>query len=88
MLARHLSDERLRGPRAFDVSSKLRWYPIVTTLQVGLDTTISLKAPGFGHYYVAEDYIDAWVELLDPPNWTPDRSVELKEIFKRRAPAF
>ena len=78
----------LKQPRAFDVSPDLRWYPIVTMLQVGLDTTISLKSPGFGHYYVAEDYIDAWVELLDPPDWTPERSAQLKQIFERRGPAF
>ena len=78
----------LKQPRAFDVSPDLRWYPIVTMLQVGLDTTISLKSPGFGHYYVAEDYIDAWAELLDPPDWTPERSAQLKQIFERRGPAF
>lgn len=80
--------EWLKEPRAFDVSPDLRWYPIVTMLQVGLDTTISLKAPGYGHYYVAEDYIDAWAELLQPPNWTSERSAELKQIFKHREPSF
>jgi uncharacterized membrane protein len=80
--------EWLKEPRAFDVSPDLRWYPIVTMLQVGLDTTISLKAPGYGHYYVAEDYIEAWVELFQPANWTAERSEELKEIFRRREPAF
>jgi uncharacterized membrane protein len=80
--------EWLNEPRAFDVSPDLRWYPIVTMLQVGLDTTISLDAPGYGHYYVAEDYIDAWAELLQPPDWTAERSAELKEIFRRRGPSF
>lgn len=80
--------EWLNEPRAFDVSPDLRWYPIVTMLQVGLDTTISLDAPGYGHYYVAEDYIDAWAELLQPPDWTTERSSELKEIFIRRGPSF
>jgi uncharacterized membrane protein len=80
--------EWLKEPRAFDVSPDLRWYPIVTMLQVGLDTTISLDAPGYGHYYVAEDYIDAWAELLQPPDWTAARSAELKEIFIRRGPSF
>ena len=78
----------MNEPRAFDVPPELRWVPIVTMLQVALDTAFSLSIPGYGHYYVAEDYIDAWAEVLDPPAWDATRSAELKELFKRRAPAF
>lgn len=78
----------LKEPRAYDVAPEFRWFPLVTMLQVGLDTTISLEAPGHGHYYVAEDYIDAWAEVLDPPGWDESRSETLKEIFVQRGPAF
>lgn len=78
----------MKEPRAFDVSSELRWVPIVTMLQIALDTAFSLSIPGYGHYYIAEDYIDAWAAILDPPGWDAKRSAELKEVFRRRAPAF
>ena len=45
----------------------MRWYPIVTALQVTLDMMTALGVEGFGHFYVAEDYIDAWAALTDPP---------------------
>ena len=80
--------EWLAKPRAFDVSPKLRWFPIVTMLQVALDTAFALDIPGYGHYYTARDYIDAWAAVLDPPGWTPERSLELKRVFEKRAPAF
>ena len=78
----------MKEPRAFDVPAELQWTPIVTMLQVALDTAFSLSIPGYGHYYIAEDYIDAWATVLDPPTWDAKRSAELKELFKRRAPAF
>lgn len=74
-----------KAPRAFDVSPELRWFPLITTFQLAADMVISLRVPGFGHYYVARDYIDAWAELLDPPDWSPERDAALKAIFARRA---
>ncbi len=78
----------MKEPRAFDVSPELRWTPIVTMLQIALDSGFSLSIPRYGHYYVAEDYIDAWAAVLDPPAWDAQRANELKEAFKRRKPAF
>ncbi|MGI9475314.1 MAG: alpha/beta hydrolase [Hyphomicrobiaceae bacterium] len=78
----------LAQPRAFDVSPHLRWFPFVTMLQVALDTSLALDIPGYGHYYHARDYIDAWVAVLEPPNWTAEHSARLKLTFKQRAPAF
>ncbi len=78
----------LAKPRAFDVSPELRWFPFVTMLQVALDTGLALDIPGYGHYYTARDYIDAWAAVLDPPGWSPERSAELKRVFDKRAPAF
>jgi uncharacterized membrane protein len=78
----------MNEPRAFDVAPELQWVPIVTMLQIALDTAFSLSVPGFGHYYVAPDYIDAWAEVLDPPGWSKARSEKLKRIFVQREPAF
>ncbi|MCV6598309.1 MAG: alpha/beta-hydrolase family protein [Mangrovicoccus sp.] len=75
-------------PRAPDVSEKLNWFPIVTMFQLALDMAVSLQYEGFGHYYVGDDYIDAWAMLLDPPNWSPERAEQLRAIYARRGPAF
>ena len=60
-----------RGP---DVSPKLRWYPIVTFLQLVLDMMTATTTPmGYGHVYAPEHYVDGWVALTEPPGWTaPD----------------
>jgi len=78
----------LAPPRAPDVSPALRWFPLVTTLQLGLDSAISLDVGGFGHAYIARDYIDAWAELLDPPGWNEERAEALKAIFAARPSPF
>jgi uncharacterized membrane protein len=74
----------LEAPRAPDVAPELRWFPLVTMLQLGLDSAISLKKPGFGHFYIARDYIDAWTPVVDPEGWSPTRAAQLKAIFERR----
>ena len=76
----------LEAPRAPDVSPEMRWFPLVTAFQVGLDMTIALAVEGYGHFYVAEDYIDAWAALTDPPGWSEARAEELKAIFEARPP--
>ncbi|TNC65382.1 alpha/beta hydrolase [Rubellimicrobium roseum] len=74
----------LAGPRAPDVSPELRWFPVVTMFQMALDMVVALQVPGHGHYYVAEDYIDAWAALVDPPDWTPARRDALAAAFRDR----
>lgn len=74
----------LAAPLAFDVSPRLRWFPLVTMLQVAVDTAFALEVPAYGHYYLAEDYIEGWAALLDPPGWDTDRAETLKAIFAAR----
>jgi uncharacterized membrane protein len=58
-------------PRGPDVSPALNWYPLVTFLQLALDTALSQTAPvGYGHVYSPRDYIDAWYEVTQPPGWS------------------
>lgn len=78
----------LQEPRAPDVPEGLRWFPIVTMVNVAVDMAISLKVPRVGHFYVAPDYIDAWAAVVDPPDWSPERADELKAIFEARPPPF
>src|SRR5262249_8209480 len=74
----------LYGPRGPDVSRDLRWYPIITFLQVGFDLTMATNVPlGVGHSFDAGSYIDAWVAVTDPPNWSSEDTRRLKEMVNR-----
>ncbi|EAV43976.1 hypothetical protein SIAM614_14295 [Stappia aggregata IAM 12614] len=77
----------LAAPRAPDVSEKLSWFPVVTMLQIALDSLFALDVPRHGHYYVAPDYIDGWAAVVDPEGWSPEKAAALKAIFARRDPA-
>lgn len=74
----------LDAPRGPDVSPAVRWYPVVTALQVAADMAVSLNVPpGFGHLYAADDYIDAWVAVTEPAGWSADALARLKTHFRR-----
>lgn len=71
-------------PRGPDVSPQLRWYPIVTMLQLAADMVAGDVAPeGYGHDYAPEDYIDAWLALTDPPSWSGEEIERLKAHYAR-----
>lgn len=71
-----------RGP---DVSPQLRWYPIITFLQVGFDLPMATSVPiGYGHNYSPASYIDAWVAVTDPPFASPEQIQTLKEKFRSK----
>ncbi|HEY0931030.1 MAG TPA: alpha/beta-hydrolase family protein [Gemmatimonas sp.] len=64
--------EWLHEPRGHDVTPRLRWYPLVTMLQLAIDFMSADKSPrGFGHMYSIRDYVKAWAALTDVPGWTP-----------------
>ncbi|WP_417672269.1 alpha/beta hydrolase [Roseibium sp.] len=68
-------------PLAPDVSPELRFMPIVTQLQLGLDMLLATNVPhGFGHNYAASDYIDAWAAVSEPKEWSPDLAKALKTL--------
>ena len=72
----------MNAPRGPDVSPALNWYPLVTFLQLGLDMAIGLAVPrGHGHDYAPEHYIDAWVAVTAPENWTAADIDRLKSRF-------
>ena len=78
----------MAAPRAPDVAPELRWFPVVTTFQLAVDMAISLDVAGFGHAYIARDYIDAWAATLEPEGWSEARAVALKAIFESRPGPF
>lgn len=66
-------------PRGPDVSPALNWYPVITFLQLALDAALAQTPPvGYGHVYAPAHYIDAWVEVTQPPGWTPEALEALK----------
>lgn len=56
----------------------MRWIPVVTLFQVGLDMAVALGTLGYGHDYVARHYIPAWAETLAPEGWTTHDETRLK----------
>lgn len=69
----------MSAPRGPDVAPELRWYPIVTMLQLGLDMAVATNTPmGFGHVYAPEHYVDAWVAVTDVRDWSADALARLK----------
>ncbi len=60
----------MRAPRGPDVAPQLRWYPVVTMLQLAADMMAADGAPpGYGHTYAVEDYLRAWYTLTEPEGW-------------------
>jgi uncharacterized membrane protein len=69
----------LREPRAPDVSPALRWFPVVTTVQLIADMAVANSAPaGFGHAFAVEHYVDAWRALMEPFGWSDEAVARLK----------
>jgi len=78
--------EWLVPPRGEDVSPLLRWYPIITALQVGIDMMLSAEVPpGHGHDYAVADYISAWNAVTAPENWTNEHAARLTDTIETEA---
>ncbi|MBB4364939.1 putative membrane protein [Bradyrhizobium sp. CIR18] len=76
----------MSAPRGPDVSPELRWYPIVTMLQLALDMAVATNTPmGFGHVYAPEHYVDAWIAVTDVHDWSAGALAQLKEQLAAKA---
>ena len=75
--------ERMQGERGPDVSPDLRWYPVITMLQLVADLATGSAPPGYGHEIAAEHYIDAWVSLTEPEGWPENDLNRLYEHVSR-----
>lgn len=70
----------MKSPRGPDVAPELRWYPVVTMLQLGLDMAVATATPlGYGHVYAPAHYIDAWIAVTDVKGWSPEDLARLKQ---------
>lgn len=71
----------LREKRGYDVVPDMRWFPLVTFLQVSADMAVAVDVPdGHGHRYVA-NCADGWAAVLSPPGWTPDKTAKLRPLL-------
>jgi uncharacterized membrane protein len=69
----------LSDPRGPDVSPDLRWSPVVTALQLGVDAAVATQTPvGYGHVYAPQHYLDAWLEVTGVNGWSPADIAKLK----------
>ncbi|WP_028744984.1 alpha/beta hydrolase [Rhizobium mesoamericanum] len=75
----------MAGPRGPDVSPDLRWYPVVTMLQLALDMAVATTTPiGYGHVYAPEHYVDAWINVSDVKGWSADQIARLKRYLAQK----
>jgi uncharacterized membrane protein len=73
----------LREPRGYDVSPTMEWIPIVTFLQVSADMAVAVDVPdGHGHVYI-RDVANAWAAILQPPDWSPEKTEKLRPLMAR-----
>jgi len=80
------SPDWMRAPRGPDVSPALRWYPVVTMLQLALDMMVANTAPmGYGHVFAPEHYVDAWVAVTNVQGWSPEALAALKRRLAAEA---
>ena len=68
----------LREQNAYDVTSRFRWVPILTFLQVTVDQFVGTSPPnGHGHNY-ADKIVSAWVAVTQPEGWSSSDTVRLQ----------
>ncbi|WP_420334079.1 alpha/beta hydrolase [Roseibium sp.] len=69
----------MNDPPAPDASEHLTFIPVVTQFQLALDMALAFGAPpGHGHAYYAQDYIEPWVQVTAPKDWTNADTERLK----------
>jgi uncharacterized membrane protein len=72
----------LHEPRGYDVSPRMEWIPVVTFLQVSADMAVAVEVPdGHGHVYV-QNVANAWADILDPPDWTAEKTEKLRPLLR------
>jgi uncharacterized membrane protein len=74
----------MKEPRGHDVSRHLRWFPVVTMLQLAADMLSGPAPLGYGHEYAAAHYLESWLALTEPQGWSSDDLEKLRAFFKER----
>lgn len=75
----------MKPPRGPDVSPQLRWYPLVTFLQLIPDVVLANTAPvGYGHVFAPAHYLDAWSQVTGVRDRSPEEIARLKQHLSTR----
>ena len=75
----------MQPPRAPDVSAAVRWYPMISMLQLAVDMLLADSTPmGYGHVFAPSHYVLAWSALLDDHDWTPAERGRLSWMLDQR----
>jgi uncharacterized membrane protein len=62
-------------------SPDMRWYPVITFLQVTVDQFMGVAVPqGQGHNY-GDSMAAFWAEVSQPPGWTAEDSARLTALI-------
>jgi uncharacterized membrane protein len=71
----------LSEPRGYDVLPAMRWYPLLTFLQVTADLALAERAPRqHGHDFDCAA-VEAWAAIAPPAGWTAQRSAALSRVL-------
>jgi uncharacterized membrane protein len=71
----------LAEPRGPDVSGRVRWFPLLTFVQVTVDQFFGVSVPdGHGHNY-ASQVVAAWADVTEPPSWTDADLAALQSLI-------
>ncbi len=77
----------LREPRGDYVLDQVRWYPIATMLQAGVDQFVANSVPvGQGHLF-GQAPVYAWATILAPEGWSEEQTKALAKVIKTRVKA-
>jgi uncharacterized membrane protein len=72
----------LVGPRGPDVSPYLRWFPVVTFLQIAFDLPMATSVPvGYGHNDAPSSHLDVWLAVSQPPGWSEEGTRRLNRLL-------
>ncbi|MBA0051331.1 hypothetical protein E0L36_10645 [Streptomyces sp. AJS327] len=76
--------EWLSGPRGPDITSGVRWFPLITFWQTTVDMAVSygVHAP-HGHRY-GNGSVEAWTSVLPPDGWRESDTRRLKRFMDNR----
>jgi len=72
-------------PRGNDRTAAMRWYPIVTFSQVGVDIFNAAGMPGgHGHNY-GYSVLDGWAAVAPPEGWTAADTDRIRIALEKTA---
>lgn len=74
--------EWLTGERAPDVSPHMRWIPVVTAVQVGLDMLVSVDVPARHGHAFGDVMLDGWVAVTGDGGLDPEALAAIREVIE------